>query len=86
MLADMTASQILEWQAYNELEPIGKGRDDYRTALLCSLIANIFKDKNSKPAKLTDFLLQWDKPIKRKKWQTVEEAKNLLQLFFRKKK
>jgi hypothetical protein len=79
----LSATQIAEWEAFDKLEPIGKLRDDYRTALLCTLIANMFSNKKSKPAKLTDFLLQWDK--KPKKRQTIEEMKSMLQLIFGKK-
>jgi hypothetical protein len=86
LLQQLTAAQLAEWEAFDSLEPIGKWRDDYRTALLCTLISNMFSDKKSNPAKLTDFLLQWDKPKKNKKHQTVEEMKKILELAFGKKK
>lgn len=50
----MTSREQSEWQVYEELEPFGERREDYRAASICLTIANANGAKN---AKLEDFLL-----------------------------
>jgi hypothetical protein len=40
-LDELTSYQLAEWEAYDELDPIGEWRDDFRIASLSSLISNI---------------------------------------------
>lgn len=56
----MTARELAEWRAYYDLEPFGDMRADYRTGLLASMIANIFRRKGDKPLLPTDFMLHSD--------------------------
>lgn len=70
--------------AYNEIDPIGSWRDDYRMSYMASLLTNISIRTNGKRgAKLSsvdDFLLIWDKEAKEqaKHVQSVEEMKKHL--------
>ena len=61
MLAGMSSKQFSEWMAYDTLEPFGEIRADIRNAMLCAILVNINRGKNSKPAKLEDFMPTFDK-------------------------
>lgn len=56
MLAEMTSAQFAEWMAYSRLEPWGEERDDLRTGIVASTMANINRGKSRKPYKPTDFM------------------------------
>lgn len=88
-MEQLTTTQLSEWEAYDRLEPVGRQRDDYRTALLCSVVTNIARaiwHKKGSTLQMTspaDFLPQWagkegssDTPPKK---QSVEEMKSFLQ-------
>lgn len=68
--------------AYDQLDPIGKWRDDYRTGLLISKITNIvqklYPAKNAKPKPTTpdDFMPRWGLPPKRPKKMSQKELKD----------
>lgn len=74
MLArSLTAKQFREWQMFYDLEPFGEVRDDYRTASIVAMIANVNRDpkKRKEPYKLEDFLLKFGEqpPKKQQTWQ-----------------
>jgi hypothetical protein len=94
MLDALTAEQVLEWEAYNELEPIGEYRRDYMQGQLLALVSNLatalYGPKNSTkpPAEPEDFI-PWlehtpksDPSIAR----TPEEMKNLFQMLAKQQK
>ena len=56
MLAELSASQLREWEAYSILEPFGA--QWIQTALLAMLIANTNRDTEKKPEpyEMADFL------------------------------
>jgi hypothetical protein len=60
MLGEMTSAQFAEWMAYSRIEPWGEERDDLRMGVLASMIANMFRDKSKKPAKPSDFVLNFE--------------------------
>ena len=80
----LTSRQLSEWEAYDRLEPIGQRRDDYRMAILSSLIVNLTRQVHGKKGvKMTtpeDFVPDWggDRkevgPLK----QSTEEQKKIL--------
>lgn len=49
MLEQMPSRLFKEWQAYYLLEPFGQWRDDYRMAILASILANINRDSKKHP-------------------------------------
>jgi len=61
-LDQLTSIQLSEWEAYDRLDPIGTWRDDFRMALLASIITNVamgmagVKGKMTKPL---DFMPNW---------------------------
>ena len=61
----LNSEQISEWQAYDQLEPIGEWRADYRIGILCSLISQIaiavFGKKESGSSNISpiDFMPDW---------------------------
>ena len=60
MLEQLTSEQLTEWFAYENIEPFGEWREDYRIAQLCALIVNMFSMSNESKHRVTveDFLLQ----------------------------
>jgi adenine-specific DNA glycosylase len=80
----LTSAQVTEWEAYDQLDPIGKWRDEYSFAVLDSLIINIvsrlYAKKGHTPKEVlpTEFMPNWsgEKKIARK--QSVEEMKQAL--------
>lgn len=84
-MAQLTSRQITEWQAYEDLEPIGEWRADYRTALLCSIVMNlaqsIYAKKGTHPKLTTpkDFMIDWAGDFKKEEMpQTLEEMKSVM--------
>jgi len=80
MLMSMTSSQLSEWFAYDQLDPVGEFRGDVRNAQFMSLIVNLFKarfgKKNAKTAKPIDFMPDWGREDKQQKsYQSVDEMK-----------
>ena len=67
---------MAEWEAYFMLEPLGEERQDIRFAQLCQLLGNIHRSKKQAKFKIEDFLLNFDKPKKKK--QSVSDMKNIL--------
>ena len=95
MLADLTSTQISEWQAYEKVDPIGEFRSDARTAMLLSHITNLFLKrfgkKGASESKPIDYMPQWDEQeVNENKAQSADEMKNVFQQiaskFGRKKK
>ncbi len=72
--------------AYDNIDPIGKHRDDYGWAMVCSvmynLVLDIYSKKGSHPKRTTpnDFVPDWDVEKRRdvQKVQSVEEQKSIL--------
>jgi len=59
--ARITSPEFSEWIAYNRLDPIGSERDDVRTAMLATLIANAWcRGKGQPPFHVDDFMPKWD--------------------------
>jgi len=88
MLKQLTSTQLTELLAYDEIDPVGEWRDDYRISVILSHITNLFiQVYGKKETKLTtprDFLLIWSKEqqkmIEKQKEQpqSVEEMKAIL--------
>ncbi len=79
-MAELTNTQLNEWEAYNTLQPIESWRQDYQYAMLNSTITNlaisIHGKKGAKMSKPLDFMPQWGG--KEEKIQTIEEMKMVL--------
>jgi len=71
--------------AYDSIDPIGKRRDDYGWAMVCSVVYNLALDihakKGTRPKRTTpsDFMPDWDGTGKKmRKTQSIEEQKSIL--------
>ena len=80
---DLTVTQFDEWQAYNKIQPIQSWREDYRFAMLCSVVTNLALSTHAKKGrkpKLTeplDFMPEWGGKKEVEK-QTPEQMKAIL--------
>lgn len=86
MLDYLTAAQLAEWRAYDQIEPIGGYREDYRMAQVCHLIfelaQSVYGDGNRRmKSSIYDFM-PWGPEDpgarSRSKRQTMEEMKAVL--------
>lgn len=81
---ELSSPELLEWEAYDKLDPVGSWREDIRLAYLSSVLVNIaittHGKKGTKLTKVEDFMLEWDEEAKelRQKGQSVEEMKAVL--------
>lgn len=80
MLRILTLRQLKEQQAYEKLEPFGSRREDYRTAMIAMMLANIHRNPKKRPApyRLEDFLLSTGEDVEpRRRTQTWQEQKQI---------
>lgn len=72
----MPLSELQGWLQFDRHEPIGKWRDDWRAALVASVIANVNRSsKSSKTWQPKDFMPDWGaKP----KQQTPQQMSAIL--------
>lgn len=84
MLASIPATLFLEWRAYDELEPFGELRQDYRIASVVQALYNLQRDpkKHRDPFPIADFVLKFGEPegASREKRQTWQEQKLLAKI------
>lgn len=81
MARSLTAKQLLEWEAYEDLEPFGELRQDYRIASIVTMLANINRGKGKKAYTLEDFVVKFGEQEKKK--QTWKEQANIMKLYAR---
>lgn len=81
MLGGLTATQILEWQVYDELDPFGEERADYRSAQIVQALWNIARDATKHPNgwSIEEFVLAFgDTPRLAKVPQSLETMELLI--------
>ena len=82
MLRRLPFKQLLEWEAFDQLEPIGGRRGDWQAASICSMLANIAiaKGRSRKRFQVKDFLLEFGnaRPSPSGRRQTWQEQKMIL--------
>lgn len=81
MLREITWEQFLEWRMYDDLDPFGEDRDDYRFASIVQALWNIARDPKRYPNgfPLTDFLMNFgDTPRIVKETQTVAYQETMI--------
>ncbi len=86
MLRTFTAKQLVEWEAFLELEPFALDRElraDYRAAHLVQMTVNMNRDSKAhpEPFPLKDFLLKFveqqdqeEKPPIKQTWQQQKQV------------
>ena len=57
MLNRMSSRELTEWMVYYDLEPFGEERDDYRHAMVATVIANRHRNKREQVHKIQEFLI-----------------------------
>lgn len=56
--------------AYEQVEPFGDRRGDIQAALICTVLANLWRDEKQQPYTLKNFLLEFEQV---RAEQTMEE-------------
>jgi len=85
LLKDLTSSQVTEWLAYDELDPVGKWRDELMIASLESLIVNIVRQlyppKGRKPefTSPNEFMIKWGEIADQKPEPKVQSPEEMAQ-------
>lgn len=69
----VSSREFLEYLAHFKLEPWGEEKEDYRTGILASTIANVFRSKNQRPFQPDDFIPKVREP------QTIEEQLRIVE-------
>lgn len=64
MLAEMRPHHLGEWLALYRIDPWGEWRDDLRSGIVASVVANVNRDSKRKPEPFTaqDFVPRFDVP------------------------
>lgn len=72
MLRQIPAKEFQGWLRYYSIEPFGAWRDNYHTALLGKLVADVAGAKKTDESRfsLDDFMYKVQEPVKK---QTVQE-------------
>jgi hypothetical protein len=73
----VTAKTFQRWMWYEQVEPFGELRDDYRAAQIVTMVHNTTQKQQKK---IEDFLLKFGEQKKRAK-QTPEEEARAIKLF-----
>jgi len=60
LLAEMDSRELSEWAAYDLVEPFGPWREDLRSGIVASTVANALRGRNGRSYKPTDFLPTFD--------------------------
>lgn len=74
LLTVIDSRELTEWQAYDALSPIGPERGDVQAALVATVLVNVNRGKDTRPAKLADFLLEWDSDTEQVDPEAAREA------------
>jgi hypothetical protein len=82
MLSEMTARQLIEWQAFSALEPFGVEHARTALGMIYQLLLNVHRDseKRSEPYRLEECLVGAGdllgsanaKPAARQSWQQMQ--------------
>lgn len=62
MLGRISSRELSEWIAFDQLEPIGEPRDDYRAGLICSVLATVHSGRSGRQYRPIDFMSFAEKP------------------------
>lgn len=58
----MSARELMEWVAFDAVEPIGEQRGDIRAAIVAATVANCHRDHRKPPFALHEFMPFAEKP------------------------
>jgi len=57
--ASISHQELVNWQGFNLIEPIGDNRQDIQFAALLQLLTNIYRKPQTEPYPLSEFLFNW---------------------------
>ena len=72
MLAKLNSRQLAECMAFAKSEPFGEKRADLRSGIFAATMANAWRGKGSRAAKVTDFMPNFEPP-KKLSWQAMKK-------------
>jgi len=79
LLDELSAEQIIEWEAFNRIQPIGQRRLDVYYSHLMTTLHNIAVgfsgNENAKQFKVEDFIPNWTGIVEEEDGMSVEEQK-----------
>ena len=67
---EIDAREFAEWMAYDNIEPFGEQRADWRIAQLCCLVANSLGGKGP-PATLKEFMMDTSRKVRQSAGQML---------------
>jgi len=62
LLNRISSHELTEWMAFYSIEPFGDQRDDLRTGIITSTIANVNRSSKQKPFTPVDFMPYVERP------------------------
>lgn len=65
MLRRMSASEYFEWRALERVEPFGEVGNYYRTGILASMLANMYRNRDTPAYTPLDFMPQFEAPVEK---------------------
>ena len=79
----MPYTELVDWVAFSRIEPFGEERDDWRAALVASVIAEVNRGrtKRRRPFEPKDFLLKFE-ARQRQTWQSQLQFVEMLNAAF----
>lgn len=77
MLERLSARELLQWKAYERIEPFGEIRADIRMAIQTAALVNLQRSRGSRVAKVTDFMPDFAGRYTAKE-QSVEEMMTVI--------
>lgn len=82
LLREMDSAELTEWQAFERLDgPLGPWRDDYRSGVIASTIANQYVTDKNKALTPQDFIPKWDPEASESEESKQGRWKALLSMF-----
>lgn len=78
LLTRMDAREYGKWKAFFRIFPFNQERADLRAAMIAANNANSMRDRSQRPYKISDFLFDFIKEVKR---QTPEQMKCIVKMF-----
>lgn len=61
LLAEVTSSELVEWQAFGRIEPFGGVADDYRAGIGAAMTYNANRGRDTEPVRPLE-LFPWSEP------------------------
>lgn len=85
MLRELTAEQLKDWMAYDELEPIGGKRGDWQAASIVAAMHSLQRNPERFPEPFPPgmFLLEFDRPERKvePRGRTWQEMRMMAQVY-----